>query len=63
LYFFRNWKWNPNYGAGNLTIRSQSKKAAENNVQMSGKIGVVVAAVAATATVESTLVPFNPNSE
>ena len=41
----------------------QSKKAGENNVQMSGKLGVVVAAVATTATVESKLPPFNPNSE
>ena len=41
----------------------QSKKAGENNVQISGKLGVVVAAVATTATVESKLPPFNPNSE
>lgn len=30
---------------------------------MSGKMGVVVAAVATTATVQSKLAPFNPNSE
>jgi len=41
----------------------QSKKAGENNVQMSGKLGVVIVAVATTATVESKLPPFNPNSE
>ena len=41
----------------------QSKKAGENVVQMSGKVGVVVAAVATTATAESKLAPFNPNSE
>ena len=41
----------------------QSKKAGENVVQMSGKMGVVVAAVATTATTESKLPPFNPNSE
>ena len=41
----------------------QSKKAGENVVQMSGKLGVVVAAVATTATTESKLAPYNPNSE
>ena len=41
----------------------QSKKAGENVVQMSGKMGVVVAAVATTATTESRLAPYNPNSD
>ena len=41
----------------------QSKKAGENVVKLSGKMGVVVAAVATTATAESKLPPFNPNSE
>ena len=41
----------------------QSKKAGGNVVQMSGKMGVVVAAVATTATTESKLAPFNPNSD
>jgi hypothetical protein len=46
LDYGRNWKNNPNYGAGNLTIQKSGGKCC----QMSGKMGVVVAAVATTAT-------------